>query len=291
MNGLILHCGASRVERTEVFEAKTPEPEGSHYPIPHALLLEELEKNLETNGFTIEEEAHALTRGGARYFGLIRVSKKAAVPCMDEPAPAGAPEGFYKVETEQTDFGLVIGLRNTHDRSWAAALVMGNHVFCCDNLAFSGEVLVGRKHTRNIARDLPRLIPRAFGALGAERVRMEERVEWYKKTEIDNRRAHDIIVRSIVDEKVFPASNLPAIVNEWRASKHEEFQPRTIWSLSNAYTEVAKPAEGKPGNVQLLTRRTQNLYGFLDKELGLSLEAKLAEGLDDVVTANDAFGN
>lgn len=294
MNGLMLHCGTTEVSRDDVYNVVTPEPDGTHYPVAHTLLLEELEKNLELNGFEVEEQAHGLTRDGARYFGLLRVKKSvrldgsietlvrkqaaACVPCMDEPAPMGEP-----------DYGLVIGIRNTHDRSWAAALVMGAYVFVCDNLSFSGEVLVGRKHTRNIARDIPRLIPRAFGALGRERVKMEDRIVGYKGAEISDKDAHDLIVRSIVDEGVFPASNLSAIVSEWRRPRHEEFEPRTVWSLSNAYTEVAKPAEGKPGNLQTLTKRTQNLYGFFDKELGLSLETQLTEGIEDAVTANDAL--
>jgi hypothetical protein len=38
------------------------------------------------------------------------------------------------------DFGLVAGVRNSHDKSFPASLVLGASMFVCDNLSFSGEV-------------------------------------------------------------------------------------------------------------------------------------------------------
>jgi len=274
MNGLYLHCGAAAVDRKAVARVATPAPDGAHYPIPHQLLLDCVEHQIKASGMAILEEAHALTQGGARYFGMLRLANRTA----DGGMPA--------------DVSLVIGIRNTHDKAWSAALALGNHVFCCDNLAFSGEVLVGRKHTRNIERDLPLLIPRAFGALGYERDCQERRIAVYQGAPITDERAHDVIVRSLIDERIFPAANFVRIVECWRKPLHPEFAARDVWSLSNAYTEVAKPAEGKPGNLNRLSGRTRNLYGFLDREVGLHFRPRdeaLEEGIEDAVTVNDAF--
>ena len=73
---------------------------------------------------------------GARYFGLLQVVN------------GSHPE----------DFGLVVGLRNSHDKSFPAGLVVGASVFVCDNLSFSGEVTFERKHTANMLRDLSWMI-------------------------------------------------------------------------------------------------------------------------------------
>lgn len=285
MNGLMLHCGANNVTRDAVFEVRTPEPTESHYPVPHTLLLEQVEKNLKDNGFEIVQESHALTQEGMRYFGLLEVRQKAPdlsnVACLDDP-------------TVHPDYGLVIGIRNTHDMSYAAALAMGNRVLVCDNLSFSGEVLIGRRHTRNIARDIPLMIPRAFSALSVERVNMETRIECYKDTPISNEAANDFIVRSIVDEKVFPVSTLPKIVQEWRNPAHDAFKPRTVWSLVNSFTEVAKPREvtsadgtvtRRGGNIATLMGRTNKLYGFFDKNLGVVLKSReeLREARDAIL--------
>jgi hypothetical protein len=56
-----------------------------------------------------------------------------------------------------------VGIRNSHDKTFPAGLVAGTKVFCCDNLAFSGEVQISRKHTRFAERDLTHLTARAVG--------------------------------------------------------------------------------------------------------------------------------
>lgn len=285
MDGLMLHCGANRVERDAVYNVKTPEPTDTHFPVPHTLLLEEVEKNLKANGYEIIGQAHALTGEGMRYFGLLEV-KLSGAPCMDEPMPGTAWDYAQKAAN---DYGLVIGMRNAHDQTYCAALAMGNRVFVCDNLSFSGEVLIGRRHTRHIERDIPMLIPRAFSALSVERVNMETRIDAYKEAGISDKDAHDFIVRAIVDERIFPKTKLADVVQEWRKPAHEEFEPRTVWSLANAFTEVAKPrrvvVDGvdrvRGGNPGTLMARTSKLYGFFDKTLGVSLKSRdevLSEG-------------
>ena len=64
------------------------------------------------------------------------------------------------------DHSLVVGLRNSHDHSFCLGVSLGSRVFVCDNLAFSGEVRVARKHTNRIAFDLPKLVNGAVGLLG-----------------------------------------------------------------------------------------------------------------------------
>ena len=59
----------------------------------------------------------------------------------------------------------MLGLRNSHDKTFPAGIVAGSAVFICDNLAFSGEVKLARKHTTHITRDLPRLVQSAVGQL------------------------------------------------------------------------------------------------------------------------------
>jgi hypothetical protein len=41
---------------------------------------------------------------------------------------------------------------------------------------------------------------------------------------------------------IAPASRLPKIIEAWEEPQHEDFRPRTAWSLFNAFTEVQKGA-------------------------------------------------
>lgn len=55
----------------------------------------------------------------------------------------------------------MVGLRNSHDKRFLVGISFGSRVFVCDNLAFTGDHVVKRKHTANLKRDLPGLVHRA----------------------------------------------------------------------------------------------------------------------------------
>jgi hypothetical protein len=163
------------------------------------------------------------------------------------------------------DFGLTIGVRNSHDRSFPAGLVIGATVFVCDNLSFSGEVKLSRKHTTHIGRDLPQLIDAAIGRLGGLRRSQDERFATYKAHELSDAAAHDLLIQAL-DARVIPVTKVPLALEEWRRPRHPEFREgKTAWRLFNAITESAKGSD-----LQLLPRRTQALHGLLDTACGLT---------------------
>ncbi len=139
MLNLCLHSGAQHVERDAVWSCPTPARTDSWVPVPHQKLLSLVEGTLEGSGLHVVNEARALWNDGARYFGLLEVVNGVA----------------------RSDYGLVVALRNSHDKTFRGGIVCGSGVFVCDNLAFSGEVKIARKHTRFIVRDLPQLVSRA----------------------------------------------------------------------------------------------------------------------------------
>lgn len=244
MVNLILHCGGQHVKRNAVERAPTPVATASWVPIPHHRLLELVEFTLATNGMTVANQAHALWSDGLRYFGLMEV------------ANGHSPD----------DYGLVIGLRNSHDKTFPASIAMGSAVFVCDNLAFSAEVTIARRHTRFIERDLPRVVHTAVARLSDLRGQQDERICRYKETEIPDASAHDLVICA-VDANVLPVTQVPAVLEEWRRPSHEEFADgKTLWRFHNAMTEVWK---GK--NLAALPRRSQALHGLLDAACGLAV--------------------
>ncbi len=52
-----------------------------------------------------------------------------------------------------------------------------------------------------------------------------------------------------VKANVLPVSRLPKVIEAWEEPKHEEFAPRTAWSLLNAFTEIQK-GEGPRAQVE-----------------------------------------
>ena len=239
---LILHCGAHAVELNQVQEVQTPRSTATWTPIPHIGLIRQVQQALAAAHLRIGTQAHSLTHDGMRYFGLMEV---------------------HGHQLDREDYSLVMGLRNSHDKRFPAGIVTGSSVFVCDNLSFSGEIELSRKHTRFITRDLPQLVSRAVGLLGEKWYQQDRRIEAYKRIQVGEEVAHDLVIRS-VDAGVCANSYIPDVLQEWRKPKHEVFEQRNVWSLFNSFTEALKQ-----GSLAELPKRTQALHGLLDSHVGL----------------------
>ena len=167
---LLLHCGAAKVERDWLGLIATPKATDTWFPIPHERLVREVETALWKVNMRVANQAHGLSPDGCRYFGLLQI-----VPVT---------VGWNSPQPPTGDYTYVLGLRNSHDKRFPAAMVLGSQVFVCDNLAFSGEIKFARKHTRFIERDLPVLIAQGTGQLSERWHQQDERFAAYKQTEL-----------------------------------------------------------------------------------------------------------
>jgi hypothetical protein len=194
-SNLILHCGASKVERETLQAVPTPQATASWQPVSHFELLGQVERALSSRKLSIVAQAHGLTRDGARYFGLLQVSND-------------------KIESEEKDYGYCLGIRNAHDKRFPCGLAVGSSVFICDNLAFSAEITVARRHTTHVKRDLPQLMARAVGKLSRKWADQDKRFDAYKEHELSDVQAHDLLIRAL-DCRAVTSPSFP-ILNEWR---------------------------------------------------------------------------
>lgn len=247
---LIIHCGGSVATMDEIKQTETPPATMSHFPIPHFDFVQEIKEQLGMGRLTITEEVHALSKEGQRYFGLFRV----------KPQDTLSLPGLVDDDTG----GLCVGARNAHDKAFRAELVVGHHTTVCDNLLFTGEINIGRKHTRHARRDLRRMTSDAMGRMVGSAVKQQQRVECYKEAELDDKSAHDLIVRA-VDAQAMTATQLPRVLKEWREPSHEQFLPRNAWSLVNAFTEVYR----QDGKLDLTRKRSLHLTNMVDSYLAL----------------------
>lgn len=214
---LVLHRGGWEATKADLASVPVPEETDSYVPVPYGRFVEEVELHVPRFGLTITDARYALARDGLQLFGVLT--------CRNGG--------------EHADYALAIGLRNSYDRSLSAGLVAGSRVFCCDNLAFSGEAGVARKHTIHVFRDLPDLIYKMLSKVSSMQGRIHAEIATMKNRTLAPEMADHLMVEA-VRKNVLPASHLPQVMEAWERPTHEEFAPRTAWSLFNAFSEVQK---------------------------------------------------
>jgi len=163
---------------------------------------------------------------------------------------------------ESSDRQLVLGLRNSHDKSFASSVCIGNQMLVCENLCFSSDVKLARRHTLNIVRDLPLVLSSAISRVVSHWADMGKRIEAYKNTEVISNRCADMVV-DLVDAKAFPARDVYKAVQEFRNPRHDEFKGGSLWTLYNGITENLKG-----GDLTKLPQRTMTVQSVFDKIAG-----------------------
>jgi len=216
----------------------TPDAVDRFQPIPHALLAESTRAAISNAGLEIVEEEHALSRGGLRYFG-----------------------GFALRGTgiDSADRNIVLGLRNAHDKTFAASICVGNRMIVCDNLCFASDIKLARRHTTNIMNDIPRVLASAVSRVVSHWNDMGKRIKAYQETVIGDATASDLLVK-LVDSKAFPARDIYNAILEFRAPRHPEFTGNSLWSLYNSVTENLKN-----GDLTKLPQRTMVMQSVFDR--------------------------
>ena len=200
------------VSREELANVRTPEGTDSFTPISHSFLVEETLSALSRAGYSVTEEKHALGRFGQRYFGGFQITGP---------------------DINSDSRKLVLGLRNAHDKSFAASMCIGNRMIVCENLCFSSDVKLARRHTVNIIRDIPRVLSEGIGRLLSHWTDMQTRIERY------------------------------AVTQEFKAPRHPEFNTSTLWNLYNSVTENLKGSD-----LTKLPARTMVMQSMFDSLAG-----------------------
>ncbi len=219
----------------DVRAVETPQATDTWRPVNHSLVLATVGNQLKRNGYTVDTERYELDADGARMFAVWTILNG----------------------VQHDDHKLMIGIRNAHDKAFALGMAFGTWMLVCANLEFGADYVIGRKHTSRLLIDLPDLVSSLMGNLDAFKTSHEQRLEAYRRTPLGDVEVHDILIRS-VDEKVISNAHIAKVLGEWRTPQHEEFEPRNVFSLMNAYTEIFKST-----NTFDLSGRSRRLHGLL----------------------------
>jgi hypothetical protein len=225
MSNLMLHAGGKRVPFEALAAVDTPVAVAeSHTTIPHDNFVIRAKEALAARSIGVVKEEYALARDGARMFGMLTL------------------------DVTRDGVSLVMGVRNSHDKSFSLGVVAGFRVFVCDNLAFSGDFQpLAKKHSKHLLRDLPDALDLAGGRIQRQFPQIMSRIDQWKSSQLSDNDAKSLIYRSFIMGELDAPERLAGIVHQhYFNPPHEEFAPRTLWSLQNAYTEAFKELAPQP---------------------------------------------
>lgn len=247
----MLHCGARHINREQLDMIPAPAPTETWNPVPYGRLVGEVERSLNQFGLRVVNQSFGVTEGNSRMFGLLQVANG----------------------HENEDYACVVGVRGSIDKSLSEGVAVGSSVFVCDNLAFSSEIVVHRKNTLNVLRDLPVLIDASISKLMTRWQDQNMRIQMYKQKQIEEEDALRLTWRAY-KSGVFPWTKGADILNEFQNPRHREFleNGHTVWTFFNAVTESLKPHEGsKASGLWSLPARTGRLHKICDDWVGLKI--------------------
>jgi hypothetical protein len=211
-----------RLTREQLALVPTPLGTATHRPIPHAEVVNSLVETLGFRHVSVVSEEYAVDKSGNKMFGVMELN-----------------EGM-----EGARFAL--GIRNSHDKTFRLGVTVGYRVFVCENLAFQGDFSpVLAKHSKHFS--LQNALSIGVDNMQRNFKPMVESVERWRSSQISDVSARLIIYRAFIEAELEAPRHLDRRVHDlYFNPQHEEFGPRTMWSLSNAFTSAFKDLEPIP---------------------------------------------
>jgi hypothetical protein len=188
-----------------------------HNPVNHGEALDLFQNRLADNNIKISKQNGMLSQDLMKYIFTAEV--------MDESIP---------------DYAFTLGFINFNNKKKSFTGLFGETVFVCSNEMFRGETIYdNRRHTANVWGKLTGKMDSIIERFKIFRDKRFDEIERMKNMELDDADTGKLILQ-MHREGVMSNTNISRVVKEFDFPTHDVFKPRTLWSFSNACTEVAK---------------------------------------------------
>lgn len=215
----LIHSDSNLVTRAQLAALPPVVGTDTFKPVAHIELVLTLEKALLQREIRIQREQFAISKGGNKFFGTLDLTLNGIKGTCAS-----------------------LGLRQAINRTMSIQIIAGMRIFVCDNLAFNGDmVCLKRRHTSGL--DLIKELNGAVLEYEQHYQVLKLEIENLKNRQLTDTDAKAIIYDIFTNSKAkhaLPSRYLRDVGNEYFNPRHEDFKPRTAWSLHNAFTEVAK---------------------------------------------------
>jgi hypothetical protein len=217
----LISC-AGKITRAELATLPTPPATETHIPIAHAAVVNTLVETLSHRHIGVVGEEFAVSIDGMEMFGVLDLEA-----------------GFEGCR-------FAIGIRNANNKRFRLACTVGLRVFVCYNLAFRGD------YTPVLAKRSKHFSLEDALSIGVDRMQrnfdpMRQQVERWRAQQLSGEAARLTIYRAFIEGELEVPKHLARKMHDlYFNPQHEEFAPRTMWSLSNAFTSSFKELDPIP---------------------------------------------
>lgn len=223
--------GNNRVTEAEVIQVPAVPFTRSFHPVHHRQVLDAIRSGVVATGLEIISSEYVLANNGNRMFGIWDLSGGSEELCWS------------------------IGIRNSMDKSMALGITAGTRVFVCDNLAFSGEFVEFRKHTKGLSYDeLEFMAYRAMKKMVANLTKFQawhEGLKNFSLTEWDAK----ILLVEIMTNSIMPPSKFTRFRDLYFGGVYES----TLWGFHETMTDM-----WRDNNLLTLPQKNRMLNLVLD---------------------------
>lgn len=216
------HKGATKLTRDQLVAILPPEPTDTFKPIAHSELVNSVLNGLAYRHINVVRDEYAVSEDGMKLFGVL------------------------DLETTFEGCRFSLGLRNANDKSMRLGLTVGYRVFVCDNMAFHGDF------TPVLAKHSKHFVLADHIAIGLDRMQrnfdpMQKQVDGWRGKQLTDGQAKNIIYDAFIDDDLaLPRHLFRPVHNHYFEPQFPDFAPRTLWSLTNAFTTALKDLDPVP---------------------------------------------
>lgn len=168
-----------------------PQQTESYTPIPHSLMIEKTTDEIKKRGLVIKTKSFKIHGEGQ---GVI---------------------GYYGIESKEDDkLGMMIGFRNSYDKSMAAGYVTGAQVWICKNGIISGDVKIIRKHTGKADEEVASKLMTCLDSLESVFRKIKEDADKLKSLSVSKKVMSELLGRMFIESEMITSTQLNVIKKE-----------------------------------------------------------------------------
>ena len=150
--------------------------------------------------------------------------------------------GFMDIETDigkQHGLKMMLGYRNSYDKSMSVAFVTGATVWICGNGLIGGDLLTfKRKHTGNVLEEMGEKIQTGVDRMKSDFGKLNLEVDVLKGYALTPRQKAEVLGVMYFERDLVNPTQLSIVKRELTESKN--FKEDNAWSLYNNVTEALK---------------------------------------------------